>query len=251
VKNPYGLKMNQELAKMHQIYDHVLSRKRLPDKDLRSDHLLQGARETEAENMNQNLAIRGVQGASRAPPLIEGTLVRKIISGGQTGVDRGALLAAIELGIKHGGYCPRGRLAEDGAIEARFQLVETETATYHVRTEKNVAESCGTLIVHRGPLVGGTALTEKFALRHQRPCLKIDLNQPEPPVRVEIIRAWLRKHRIQVLNVAGPRERSQPGIQELARQLVHDIARGAFTVRRVRGSLESVATSPAHHRPHD
>lgn len=188
--------------------------------------------------MNQNHASK----------VIQGTLVRRIISGGQTGVDRGALMAAIELGLEQGGYCPRGRLAEDGPIDARFQLVETDSRAYHVRTEKNVLESCGTLIVHRGPLVGGTALTETFALRHQRPCLKIDLNQPQPPVRVEVIRGWLRKQRIAVLNIAGPRESSQPGIQEETRQLVHDIATGAFTVRRVRGSLESVATPIDLHR---
>ncbi len=185
------------------------------------------------------------------PSTFSGTLVRRIISGGQTGVDRGALIAALELGIEHGGYCPRGRLAEDGPIDGRFQLVETESHAYHVRTEKNVLESCGTLILHRGPLIGGTALTERFALRHQRPCLKIDLSEPQPPVRVEIIRAWLRKHRIEVLNIAGPRESSQPGIQEETRQLVHDLATGAFTVRRVRGSLESVATRPASHRLQD
>ncbi|MFN0018474.1 MAG: putative molybdenum carrier protein [Pirellulaceae bacterium] len=189
------------------------------------------------ENENPSLAS-----PSSASPTIVGTLVRKIISGGQTGVDRGALIAAIELGIEHGGRCPRGRLAEDGPIDARFQLIETESSAYHVRTQSNVLESCGTLILHRGPLVGGTALTETFALRHQRPCLKIDFREPQPPVRVEVIRAWLRKHRIAVLNIAGPRESSQPGITEETRQLVHDLATGAFTVRRVRGSLESVAT---------
>ncbi len=187
--------------------------------------------------------------AARESSAIVGTLVRKIISGGQTGVDRGALIAAIELGIEHGGYCPRGRLAEDGAIDDRFQLTETESSTYHVRTEKNVLESSGTLLIHRGPVVGGTALTEKFAQRHQKPCLKIDLSAPQPPVRVEIIRGWLRKHRIEVLNIAGPRESSQPGIGEETEQLVHEIATGAFTVRRVRGSLESVATSLDRHRP--
>ena len=198
---------------------------------------------------HQNHANGGARVADRASLVIVGTSVRRIISGGQTGVDRGALIAAIELGIKHGGYCPRGRLAEDGAIDAHFQLTETETSSYHVRTEKNVLESSGTLIIHRGPLVGGSALTETFALRHQRPCLKIDLNQPQPPVRVEVIRGWLRKQRIAVLNIAGPRESSQPGIQEETRQLLHDIATGAFTVRRVRSSLESVATEPALHRP--
>ena len=214
--------------------------------------------------MNNNHPTGGAKVADRPPPtltqplprgeeirIIVGTLVRKIISGGQTGVDRGALLAAIDLGIEHGGYCPRGRLAEDGAIDARFQLTETDSTAYHIRTEKNVGESGGTLIVYRGLLVGGTALTEKFALRHQRPCLSIDLNQPQPPVRVEVVRGWLRKHRIEVLNIAGPRERSQPGIQEETRQLVHDIATGAFTVRRVRGSLESVAAPPGVHHPQD
>lgn len=199
--------------------------------------------------MYQNHSTGAAKVAYHPPPCIVGTLVRKIISGGQTGVDRGALLAAIELGIEHGGYCPRGRLAEDGPIDARFQLAETESTAYHIRTEKNVLESSGTLIVFRGLLVGGTALTEKFALRHQRPCLNIDLNQPQPPVRVEVIRGWLRKHRIEVLNIAGPRESSQPGIQEETRQLVHDIARGAFTIRRQHGSLESVASQPALHRP--
>src|SRR6185503_13045931 len=159
----------------------------------------------------------------------------------QTGVDRGALIAAIELGMEHGGYCPRGRLAEDGVIEGRFALTETESSAYHIRTEKNVVQSSGTLIVHRGPLVGGTALTETFARRHRRPCLKIDLGKPQPPVRVETIRGWLRKHRIAVLNVAGPRESSQPGIQEETRHLVLDLATGAFTVRSWRGSLESIA----------
>src|SRR5258706_8881055 len=94
--------------------------------------------------------------------------VCKIISGGQTGVDRGALLAAIELGIPHGGYCPRGRLAEDGVIDGRFELTELESPQYHIRTERNVIESDGTIIIHRGPLFGGTALTEKFACRHNR-----------------------------------------------------------------------------------
>lgn len=143
--------------------------------------------------------------------------VRKIIAGGQTGVDRGALVAAIELGLAHGGYCPRGRLAEDGIIDGRFDLTETESAQYHVRTERNVVESDGTLIIHRGPLRGGTALTREFASRHQRPCLLVDLNQPVHP---EGIRNWLREHRIATLNVAGPRESSQPGIEEDSRQLV-------------------------------
>jgi len=151
--------------------------------------------------------------------------VRKIISGGQTGVDRGALIAAIELGVPHGGYCPKGRLAEDGVIDARFELTETDSAQYHVRTERNVVEADGTVIIHRGPPVGGTALTEKFALRHRRPCLRVNLDQPVQP---EAIRRWLRTHRIATLNIAGPRETSQPGIAEDTRKLVRQILESRF-----------------------
>ena len=168
------------------------------------------------------------------------TPVRKIISGGQTGVDRGALLAAIEVGIPHGGYCPKGRLAEDGVIDARFMLQETDSAQYHVRTERNVVESDGTLIIHRGPLVGGTALTEKFALRHRRPCLRVNLDHPVQP---EAICRWLRTHRIETLNIAGPRESSQPGIEEDARQLVHLVLRGRDDFPRQRPS-RTVAIAP-------
>ncbi len=143
--------------------------------------------------------------------------LRRIISGGQSGVDRGALLAAIELGIPHGGWCPHGRLAEDGPIDQRFQLLETESSQYHVRTERNVTDSDGTLIIHRGPLTGGTALTERFARQHGKYCLLVDLQKPVLPAE---ILAWIAQHCISVLNIAGPRESSIPGIQEDTRQLV-------------------------------
>ena len=80
----------------------------------------------------------------------------RIVSGGQTGVDRAALDAALELGIAHGGWCPRGRLAEDGPIADRYGLRETASSDYAVRTEQNVVDSDATLILHRGPLTGGT-----------------------------------------------------------------------------------------------
>jgi hypothetical protein len=77
----------------------------------------------------------------------------KIISGGQTGVDRAALDAAIELGIPHGGHCPRGRRAEDGRIPDRYQLTETDSAQYRVRTERNVLDADATLILCRGRMI--------------------------------------------------------------------------------------------------
>ena len=141
------------------------------------------------------------------------TPVTRVVSGGQTGVDRGALDAAIELGIAHGGYCPRGRRAEDGIIPDRYHLVETQARDYTVRTERNIVESDGTLIISRGPLTGGSALTGRLAARHGKPQLHIELNSPiQASLAVASIRSWLLAHDIAVLNVAGPRASHEPSI---------------------------------------
>lgn len=132
-----------------------------------------------------------------------------IISGGQTGVDRAALDLAIEMGIPHGGWCPRGRLAEDGPIPSRYQLQETESAEYWVRTERNVLDSDATLILCRGKPSGGTDLTIRLAQKRRRPCLAVDL--AAKPSAQEVHR-WLESNEVAVLNVAGPRESQNPGI---------------------------------------
>ena len=138
----------------------------------------------------------------------------KVVSGGQTGVDRGALDAAIYLDLSHGGWCPRGRLAEDGVIPARYQLQETSAPQYAVRTEQNVIDSDATLILHSGPLSGGTKYTRAMAEKHQRPVQLVDLSDPVP---TETVRQWLQAHGVRVLNVAGPRESSLPGASDAAR----------------------------------
>lgn len=135
--------------------------------------------------------------------------LQQIVSGGQTGVDRGALDAALALGVPHGGWCPRGRLAEDGPIPEHYQLRETESSQYAVRTEQNVLDSDATLILHRGPVQGGTRLTQRLARRHGRPHLLVDLQTPPEPT---VVREWLAAHQVKVLNVAGPRESQSPGI---------------------------------------
>jgi hypothetical protein len=135
--------------------------------------------------------------------------IERIVSGGQTGVDRAALDAAIALGIPHGGWCPRGRLAEDGAIPTRYRLDETESDDYPVRTERNVIDSDGTLILYRGRLWGGTDLTRRLAMKHAKPLLLVDLLEPIAP---KTFRQWLQTHAVRVLNVAGPRESSCPGV---------------------------------------
>jgi len=144
----------------------------------------------------------------------------KIVSGGQTGVDRGALDAAVALGLAHGGWCPRGRLAEDGPIPERYQLVQTESAEYSVRTEQNVLDSDATLILYRGRLSGGTKLTLRLARRHGRPCKAIDLDAPCP---IEEVRQWLQSEQVEILNVAGPRESSAIGIAQQAQQFLERV----------------------------
>jgi hypothetical protein len=103
-------------------------------------------------------------------------MLTKIISGGQTGADRAALDVAIKLDIPHGGWIPKGRITEDGPLPAKYQLQEMLTTSFPKRTEKNVIESDGTLIVSHGKPTGGSALTQKFAVQHNKPCLHIDLN---------------------------------------------------------------------------
>jgi hypothetical protein len=159
--------------------------------------------------------------------------LHKIVSGGQTGVDRAALDAAIFLDIEHGGWCPRGRRAEDGRIPEKYQLREMEQRDYAVRTKQNVIDSDGTLILHRGKITGGTELTRRLAHKHHRQCLCIDLQpidslQPDTDlvdaerilndraIAKEKLLSWLKTNQIGVLNVAGPRESSAPGIASQA-----------------------------------
>jgi hypothetical protein len=150
------------------------------------------------------------RGKRTKPPPPELPL-KKIVSGGQTGVDRAALDVAILLGMPHGGWCPRGRLAEDGVISIHYKLEETESARYYVRTELNVKDADGTLILFRRHITSGTALTRRCAEHYRKPLLCIDLGRPAETHR-DAIRDWLMQHQIATLNVAGPRESTSPGI---------------------------------------
>ena len=140
-----------------------------------------------------------------------------IISGGQTGVDRGALDAALKLDIPHGGWCPHGRLAEDGPIPDCYRLRETDSAEYAVRTELNVFDSDATLILCRGRPRGGTELTLRLAQRLGRPYRVVDL---DGEVDAAEVRRWLEQQRVEILNVAGPRESQSPGIGAIARDFL-------------------------------
>ena len=149
--------------------------------------------------------------------------VDRIVSGGQTGVDRAALDVALELGIPCGGWCPRGRKAEDGTIPLRYPLQEADSAAYSQRTVLNVRDSDGTLILVGGPIRGGTSLTRKTADRLGKPCLVVDVRSaPDCPT----VRGWLRDHAIGVLNIAGSRGSQQPGVKRAATRFLRELFQG-------------------------
>jgi hypothetical protein len=135
-----------------------------------------------------------------------------IVSGGQTGADRAALDVAMELGIPHGGWVPKGRAAEDGAIPARYRVTETESSAYDERTKLNVQDSDGTLIIARGPLTGGTALTRDHARALGKPVLVIDISGASIDGAARKIGEWIERGKIKTLNVAGPRASQDPTI---------------------------------------
>ena len=134
----------------------------------------------------------------------------RIVSGGQTGVDRAALDAALAAGLDCGGWCPAGRRAEDGVIPARYPLVETDSADYEVRTRRNVSDSDGTLIVADGPPAGGTALTVRCCEAAGRPLLVIDAAATGEDEAFERLLAFMGAGELRVLNVAGPRASESP-----------------------------------------
>lgn len=143
-------------------------------------------------------------------------IIRKIVSGGQTGVDRAALDAAIELNIPHGGWCPKGRLSESGIIPAKYLLEETATSEYSERTKLNIRDSDGTLVIlpdKATKITNGAILTINEAAKIKKPHVLVYLSEA---VDVDSIIKWMTANKIKVLNVAGPRESQSPHIYDLS-----------------------------------
>lgn len=145
-------------------------------------------------------------------------MIERIVSGGQTGVDRAALDAARAAGIDCGGWCPAGRRAEDGAIADHYPLRETHSGSYRERTRLNVRDSDATLVLTDGPPQGGTRTTVDVARDMEKPVLVIDLAADPADAAANIVRlrAWVAEEGVRVLNVAGPRESESPGIYRAA-----------------------------------
>ena len=132
--------------------------------------------------------------------------IRKIVSGGQTGVDRAALDFAIEASVEFGGFVPKGRSDESGAIPERYSgLTEAPSEEPSVRTTLNVCGSDGTAVFFRGQAMGGTALTAALATALKRPLAQIDLSRLSTPEAAHALAQWTDAHHVGVLNVAGPR----------------------------------------------
>lgn len=148
-------------------------------------------------------------------PLIEPRrLCARIVSGGQTGADRGALDFAIKHGYPHGGWAPHGCVAEDGIIPIKYQLKEMAEGGYRQRTRRNVQDSDATLIVNLGELDGGTLATRVFAEKLGKPCLIVQVDSGVSGNIVEMVINWLNLHQVKTLNVAGPRESKRPGMHQ-------------------------------------
>lgn len=147
-------------------------------------------------------------------------MLTRIVSGGQTGVDRGALDAALESSFPCGGWCPEGRRAEDGVIAAKYPVEELQGAGYRQRTKRNVMDSDGTLVIYFGELAGGARETARFCERMQKPVLAFDALQTSVEVAATAAMEFISLEHIGVLNVAGPRESTHNGAAEYARRVV-------------------------------
>ena len=144
-------------------------------------------------------------------------MINKIISGGQTGADQAALDVALKMDIPHGGWIPKGRLTENGPLSDKYDLTEMPTSDYPGRTEKNVLESDGTLILSHGDLTGGSKYTQVLAEAHGHPHIHVDLNQIPAFEAAKKITIWIRGNSIDIQKVAGARASKDPEINQPTR----------------------------------
>lgn len=144
----------------------------------------------------------------------------KIISGGQAGADQAALDAAMELGIDHGGWIPKGRLTEEGPFPEKYNLAETAAESDSESRERNVLDADGTVVITRGQPTGPSKRTVALAQRHGRPCLHLDLQRVHPLKASGALYQWILAHGVKVLNVAGSRSTEDRAIYNDTYQVI-------------------------------
>jgi len=150
-------------------------------------------------------------------------MLKKIISGGQTGADQGALDAAIKYSFPHGGWIQKGRKTEDGILPYDYKLKELKSGAHPNYTERNVINSDGTLIISHGKLKGGSALPKRLAKKYNRYCLHIDLNETPAFIAASKINSWIIEHDIKILNVTGSRASKDPKIYENTKYIIEGV----------------------------
>jgi hypothetical protein len=166
----------------------------------------------------------------------------KIISGGQTGVDRAALDVALKHGIECGGWCPAGRLDEFGRIPDQYPLQALDAGGFTERTLQNVKDSDGTIIIYPCTLGGGTEQTVRFCQELQRPYQLIDAAKISAEDAAKLIADFVRDHEIDLLNVAGPRQSEWPEGYGCAFRALDEFLRRSAQVDRSERGGEQIGT---------
>jgi Circularly permutated YpsA SLOG family len=147
----------------------------------------------------------------------------KVIAGGETGVDRAALDWAIGRKIAHGGWCPRGRMAEDGRLDARYLLRETATDKVLEAAAHNALEGDATLIINTGELEDTALAARQMADQAHKPCLVLQLEGTDLAPLVDMLSQWMEQGKFDVLTIAGPQESERPRIYRLTRLFLSSV----------------------------
>jgi hypothetical protein len=168
-------------------------------------------------------------------------MIKKIISGGQTGAGRAALDVAIALGISHGGWIPKGRITEKGPLPEKYRLQEMPTDSDPRGSEQNVIDSDGTLIIARGKLTGVTDCTRQMTLKHKKQLLGLDLEQIDLYNAASLVASWIKLRRIVILNVAGPRASKD---QQIYRDVITILEHAIQILRDEEGESDSKPQQP-------
>ncbi len=200
---------------------HVVYQKACQDPRHRAD---------ERQEISLDGALVRLPNRAQAHPLPLRVLVRRIVSGGESGVDRAALDWAIDHRVEHGGWCPRGRRADDGPLAPRYALRETDSASDADRTRRNVRESDGTLILNAGPLEGRALLGKRLAEAAGKPYFVAQLDGRNRPRELRRVLEWLGGDALLTVHVAGPRAASRPGVHDMAYQMLQQLDRPDLTL---------------------